>query len=166
MEFPSSCLFVCVKISKDGGEHVVAKGRENLKPLDERTKDEQRKITQKGGIASGASRRRKKALRTALKKAMALPLKELHPDMQAAIMQAAKLGDAEITVSDAVLGSIIRNACKGNSQMAKLLLDVLGETPDVRFKERELKMKEQALKEDKGGDAAPMRFIFERGEDE
>jgi hypothetical protein len=123
----------------------MAKGQENLKPLDERTKDEQRKITQKGGIASGASRRRKKALRTALKEAMAMQLKELHPDMQTAIMQAAKLGDAELTVSDAVLGSIIRNACRGNSQMAKLLLDVLGETPDVRLKERELKMKEQAL---------------------
>ena len=144
----------------------MAKGPENLKPLDERTKDEQRKITQKGGIASGASRRRKKALRTALKEAMAMPLKELHPDMQAAIMKAAKLGDAELTVSDAVLGGIIRSACAGNPKMAKLLLDVLGETPDVRFKERELKMKEQALKEDTGKDAAPMRFIFERGEDE
>ena len=138
---------------------------ENLIPGTERSPSEARENGKKGGIASGKSHRRKKALRTALKKAMALPLKELHPDMQAAIMQAAKLGDAEITVSDAVLGSIIRNACKGNSQMAKLLLDVLGETPDVRFKERELKMKEQALKEDKGGDAAPMRFIFERGED-
>ena len=137
----------------------------DLVPLNKRTKDEQKKITQKGGIASGASRRRKKALRTALKEAMTMQLKELHPDMQTAIMRAAKLGDAELTVSDAVLGSIIRNACKGNSQMAKLLLDVLGETPDVRLKERELKMKEQALKEDKGGDAAPMRFIFERGED-
>ena len=138
----------------------------DLVPLNKRTKDEQKKITQKGGIASGASRRRKKALRTALKEAMAMPLKELHPDMQAAIMKAAKLGDAELTVSDAVLGSIIRSACAGNPKMAKLLLDVLGETPDVRFKERELKMKEQVLKEDKGGDAAPMRFIFERGEDE
>ncbi len=125
----------------------------NLKPNSERTPSELREIAQKGGIESGKSRRRKKALRTALKEAMALPLKELHPDMQSAIMQAAKLGDAELTVSDAVLGSIIRNACKGNSQMAKLLLDVLGETPDVRLKERELKMKEQALKEDKGGDA-------------
>ena len=118
---------------------------ENLNPLNQRTKSEQREITQKGGIASGKSRRRKKALRTALKEAMAMQLKELHPDMQAAIMKAAKLGDAELTVSDAVLGSIIRNACRGNSQMAKLLLDVLGETPDVRLKERELKMKEQAL---------------------
>ena len=145
----------------------MAKGHENLKPIGKRTTDEAREISKKGGIASGKSRRRKKALRTALKEAMTMQLKELHPDMQNAIMQAAKLGDAELTVSDAVLGSIIRNACRGNSQMAKLLLDVLGETPDVRLKEREMKMKEQALKEDKGGDAAPIRFVFERGtEDE
>ena len=144
----------------------MAKGHENLKPIGKRTTDEAREISKKGGIASGKSRRRKKALRTALKEAMTMQLKELHPDMQNAIMQAAKLGDAELTVSDAVLGSIIRNACKGDSRMAKLLLDVLGETPDVRIKEREMKLKEQALKEDKGGDAVPMRFIFERGEDE
>lgn len=126
---------------------------ENLIPASQRSKSEARENSKKGGIESGAARRRKKALRTALKEAMMMQLKELHPDMQNAIMQAAKLGDAELTVSDAVLGSIIRNACKGNSQMAKLLLDVLGESPDVRLKERELKMKEQALKEDKGGDA-------------
>ena len=95
-----------------------------------------------------------------------MQLKELHPDMQAAIMNAAKLGDAEITVGDAVWGSLIRSACGGNSQMMKILLDVSNESPDVRLKERELKMKERALKEDKGGDAALMRFVFERGEGE
>ena len=118
---------------------------ENLIPASQRSKSEAREISKKGGIESGKSRRRKKALRTALKEAMTMPLKELHPDMQTAIMRAAKVGDADLTVSDAVLGSIIRNACKGNSQMAKLLLDVLGETPDVRLKERELKLKERAL---------------------
>ena len=83
-----------------------------------------------------------------------MPLKELHPDMQAAIMKAAKLGDAEITVGDAVWGSLIRSACGGNSQMMKILLDVSNESPDVRLKERELKLKERALKEDdKGSDA-------------
>lgn len=126
---------------------------ENLIPASQRSKSEAREISKKGGIASGASRRRKKALRTALKEAMAMQLKELHPDMQAAIMKAAKLGDAEITVGDAVWGSLIRSACGGNSQMMKILLDVSNESPDVRLKERELKMKEQALKEDKGGDA-------------
>ena len=117
----------------------------DLVPLNKRTKDEQKKITQKGGIASGASRRRKKALRTALKEAMAMQLKELHPDMQAAIMKAAKLGDAELTVSDAVLGSIIRSACAGNPKMMKILLDTIGESADIRLQERELKVKEKAL---------------------
>ena len=139
---------------------------ENLNPLNQRTKSEQREITQKGGIASGKSRRRKKALRTALKEAVAMRLDELHPAMRNAIMQAAKLSDGELTVSDAILGSIIRNACKGDPHMMRILLDTIGESADVRLKERELKMKERALKEDKGGDAALMRFVFERGEGE
>ena len=139
---------------------------ENLIPASQRSKSEARENSKKGGIASGASRRRKKALRTALKEAVAMRLDELHPDMRNAIMKAAKLSDGELTVSDAILGSIIRNACKGDPHMMRLLLDTIGESADVRLKERELKMKEQALKEDKGGDAAPMRFIFERGEDE
>ena len=117
----------------------------DLVPLNKRTKDEQKKITQKGGIASGKSRRRKKALRTALKEAVSLPLKDLHPDLREGIMIAAKVTDEELTVGDAVIGSIVRTACNGNSQMAKLLLDVLGETPEVRLKERELKLKEKAL---------------------
>ena len=119
--------------------------KKDLVPLNKRTKDEQKKITQKGGIASGASRRRKKALRTALKEAVSLTLKELPHDLRVAIMYAANITDVELTVSDAILGSLIRSACAGNSQMMKVLLDVLGETPDVRLKERELKMKEKAL---------------------
>ena len=71
----------------------MAKGHENLKPLDERTKDEQRKIAQKGGIESGKARRRKKALRTALKEAVSLPLKALSPDLRDGI----DFRDIEIT---------------------------------------------------------------------
>ena len=93
-------------------------------------------------------------------------LDELHPDMRNAIMKAAKLSDGELTVSNAILGSIIRNACKGDPHMMRILLDTIGESADVRFKEREVKLKERTLDGDKGGDAAPMRFIFERGEDE
>ena len=128
--------------------------KKDLVPLNKRTKDEQKKITSKGGIASGKSRRRKKALRTALKEAVSLTLKELPHDLRVAIRYAANITDMELTVSDAILGSLIRSACAGNSQMMKVLLDVLDETPDVRLKERELKLKERALKEeDKGGDA-------------
>ena len=118
---------------------------ENLKPTSKRTKSEAREISKKGGIASGKSRRRKKALRTALKEAVSLTLKELPHDLRVAIMYAANITDMELTVSDAILGSLIRSACAGNSQMMKVLLDVLDETPDVRLKERELKIKERAL---------------------
>lgn len=117
----------------------------DLVPLNKRTKDEQKKITQKGGIASGASRRRKKALRTALKEAVAMRLDELHPDMRNAIMKAAKLSDGELTVSDAILGSMIRSACSGNPKMMKILLDTIGESADIRLQEREVKLKERAL---------------------
>lgn len=118
---------------------------ENLKPTTKRTKSEAREIGKKGGIASGKSRRRKKALRTALKEAVAMRLDELHPDMRNAIMKAAKLSAGELTVSDAILGSIIRSACAGNPKMMKILLDTIGESADIRLQERELKMKEKVL---------------------
>ncbi len=117
---------------------------DNLIPNHERTPSELREITQKGGIASGASRRRKKALRTALKEAVSLTLKELPHDLRVAIMYAANITDMELTVSDAILGSLIRSACAGNSQMMKVLLDTIGESADTRLKERDVKLREKA----------------------
>lgn len=38
---------------------------ENLIPFNERTESEQRQIAQKGGIASGAARRRKRSMKEA-----------------------------------------------------------------------------------------------------
>ena len=118
---------------------------ENLIPNHERTPSELRKITQKGGIASGRARRRKKALRLALKGVMDIPLGELAPDLRDGIMIAAKLTDEELTVGDAVIGSIVRTACNGNSQMAKLLLDTIGESMEARMREREVRLKEKAI---------------------
>ena len=60
-------------------------------------------------------------------------------------MKSAKLSDAELTVGDAVLGSLIRSACAGNSQMMKVLFDTIGESADVRIRERELRLKEKVL---------------------
>lgn len=118
----------------------MATGHENLYP---RSSDEARKNGRKGGLNSGKSRRRRKALRTLLKEAVSLPLSELPEDLKAGIMKAAQIKDDSLLVSDAVLGSLIRTACKGNSQMMRLLLDTLGESADVRMKEREIKLKEK-----------------------
>lgn len=46
----------------------------NLIPMNERTKSEQRKIAQMGGIASGESRRRRKALRQSMNELLSLPV--------------------------------------------------------------------------------------------
>ena len=51
-------------------------GENNLIPLDRRTEDEQRKIQSMGGVASGAARRRRKALREALDVYISLPVQD------------------------------------------------------------------------------------------
>lgn len=140
--------------------------RKDLVPLNERTKEEQKRITTKGGIESGKARRRKKALRTALREAVALSMKELHPDLREAIMRAAGLKDDELTIGDAILGSIVRSACAGDPKMMKILLDTIGESADIRLHEREVKLKEQAVDAGQEERTAPMTFVFERGDAE
>ena len=46
---------------------------ENLIPFSERTESEQRQIAQKGGIASGAARRRKRSMKEAADYYLSLP---------------------------------------------------------------------------------------------
>lgn len=137
---------------------------QNLIPNHERTPSELREITTKGGIESGKSRRRKKALRTALKEAVALSMKELHPDLREGIMHAAGIKDDGLTIGDAILGSIVRSACAGDPKMMRILLDTIGESADIRLREREVKLKEKALDKARTERASPITFVFERGD--
>ena len=137
---------------------------QNLIPNHERTPSELREITTKGGIESGKARRRKKALRTALKEAISLSLKDLHPDLRAGIMAAAGIEDEALTISDAILGSIVRSACAGDPKMMKILLDTIGESAEVRLREREVKLKEKSLDKDQTERTPPITFVFERGD--
>lgn len=139
---------------------------ENLIPNHERTPSELREITQKGGVASGKSRRRKKALRLALKEAVSMRLNELPEDMRAAIMATVGITDDAQTVADAVIGGIILSACGGSAPMARLLLDTIGESADVRLREREVKLKEKSLDDDRADGTASITFVFEREETE
>ena len=51
-------------------------GEENLIPLNKRTKEEQREITTAGGIASGESRRKRKAMREQAELLLSLPFQD------------------------------------------------------------------------------------------
>ena len=137
---------------------------ENLKPVTKRSKSEAREISIKGGVASGKSRRRKKALRLALKEAVSMRLNELPEDMRTAIMSAVGITDDAQTVADAVIGGMILSACGGSAPMVRLLLDTIGESMEARMREREVKLKERSLDEGRTDNVAPITFIFERGD--
>lgn len=144
----------------------MANEEKNLKPFHQRTENEQREIRSKGGVASGKSRRRKKALRLALKEAVSMRLNELPEDMRAAIMATVGITDDAQTVADAVIGGIILSACGGSAPMARLLLDTIGESMEARMREREVRVKERVLNEGQIETTAPITFVFGREETE
>ena len=139
---------------------------QNLIPASKRSKSEARENSKKGGVESGKSRRRKKALRLALKEAVSMRLNELPEDMRTAIMSSVGITDDAQTVADAVIGGIILSACGGSAPMVRLLLDTIGESADVRLREREVKLKEKSLDDDRADGAASITFVFEREETE
>ena len=144
----------------------MANEEKNLKPFHQRTENEQREIRSKGGIESGKSRRRKKALRLALKEAVSMRLNELPEDMRDAIMSTVGITDDSQTVADAVIGGVILSACGGSAPMARLLLDTIGESMEARMREREVRLKERVLNEGRIETTAPITFVFEREETE
>ena len=135
--------------------------REDLVPLNRRTKDEQKEIAKKGGIASGVARRKKRSMREVLKMLKDMPVKDRKIIAQ---LQAAGIDDKDMTIGAAMAFSAIVHAMKGNGQMMKLVLDVMGETSDARLREREVKLREKAFKDERGDTIAPITFVFKREE--
>lgn len=118
-------LFLCNK--NVGGD--VNNGEKNLVPLSERTKDEQREICQKGGKKSGETRRRKKAMREAMKDLLSMPV------MNTEIYNATALMGVEpenIDNQAAILCSLILNAQTGNVLAAKEIRSIIGEDNESR----------------------------------
>lgn len=68
---------------------------EDLIPLSERTKDEQREIARQGGIASGEARRRKKELRLSLIALLEADDGKLQDNICAALIKKAENGDVK-----------------------------------------------------------------------
>ena len=75
---------------------------ENLIPMNERTKEEQREIAKKGGIASGEARRRKKTLKEEL--IALLETNDNNNKISVAILQKALNGDIQAftTIRDTI----------------------------------------------------------------
>ena len=96
----------------------------NLIPFNERTESEQREIAQKGGIASGAARRRKRSLREAADYYLSLPetdRRRVNAMLRGSIEPEAIANQMSVGVGSATA------AKQGDSRAANVLLKMLGE---------------------------------------
>lgn len=96
----------------------------NLIPFNKRTESEQREIAQKGGIASGVARRRKRSMREAADYYLALPETDRR-SVNALLRDAVDPEDIDNQM--AVIKGITARAKKGDPQAANVLLKMLGE---------------------------------------
>lgn len=97
---------------------------QNLVPFDNRTESEQREIRQKGGIASGKARRRKKSLKEAADYYLSLPVTDRR---RAAKLERRQVDPEDIDNQMAMIAGLWEAACEGDAKAATVLVKVLGE---------------------------------------
>lgn len=93
----------------------MANNAKNLKPQNKRTKSEQRKIAQKGGVASGKKRRELKAFKDLL---------------EAGLRQEIKTESGKsYTRAEYIALKLIKNAENGNIKAFEVIRDTIGQKP-------------------------------------
>lgn len=99
---------------------------QNLIPLNQRSKEDAKKIQQMGGQARGAARKRKRSMRDAAEYYLSLPVMD-----KKAISRFEKDGieTDDIDNQMAIIVGLARSAMRGDSKAAKLLMEMLGENP-------------------------------------
>lgn len=96
------------------------------------TPEQRRENGRKGGIASGESKRKKKAMRERLEILLDLPMRSGKGADLESIKNFAALKGKNITVQDALMIAQIQKALKGDTTAAAFVRDTAGENPSVR----------------------------------
>lgn len=98
--------------------------REDLIPFNERTEEEQKRIARQGGIASGAARRRKRALKDAADLFLSLPVTD-----NRVFNKLARKGvdPGDIDNQMAMICGLHARAVQGDAHAARAIIDMLGE---------------------------------------
>lgn len=116
---------------------------ENLKngePFRFRSGEEAAKAGQKGGIASGEARRRKKAMRDTAKMLLDMQVPKAAKELKQKLAVMG-ISEEDFTYQTAVMVGVINQAMKGNTKAAAFLRDTVGENPVHELRERELNQK-------------------------
>lgn len=96
---------------------------QNLIPFSERSESEARENGRRGGIASGAARRRKRSLRDAADLFLSLPVSETKTYNK---MILAGIEPDDIDYQMAVVVGITAKAASGDAKAAKVLMEMIG----------------------------------------
>lgn len=105
-----------------------------------RSGDEAQENGRKGGIASGAARRRKRSLKEAADLFLSLPVTDPKTYNK---MVLAGIEESDIDYQMAVVVGMTARAIKGDAQAGRVLIDMLGEnTKDDPMEDQLLKAKE------------------------
>ena len=99
-------------------------GEKNLIPFDERTEEEQRQIASAGGRASGAARRRKRALKEAADLYLSLPVSERK---RWNALARRGIDPEDIDNQMAMIVGLTDAAAGGDARAGRLIVDILGE---------------------------------------
>ena len=99
---------------------------ENLRTL---TPEEAREQGRKGGIASAAKRKEKKAMKATLETLLSMPINEGLEEELEGIQNLARLKGANIDVQTAVMFAQIKKALKGDTRAAEFIRDTIGQKP-------------------------------------
>lgn len=101
----------------------------NLRPQSSRTKSEQRRIASKGGKASAAKRRERKALKESLGVALDIALSGKVDTDLSKIDFADALQAEGLSMQDKIAVAMIAEAANGNVRAAEFIRDTMGEKP-------------------------------------
>ena len=107
---------------------------DNLIPNSERTPEELREQTRKGGIASGKARREKKMFRETLESLLTMPMKDGKSADVDEIQSFASVKGQNISVQEAILIAQVQKAMKGDTRAAEYVRDTIGEKMPEKVK--------------------------------
>lgn len=100
--------------------------KEDLISLADRTTEEQQAIAKQGGIASGKTRRERKAMKDTLGVLLAMPLDDKAVTDIEGVQSVAALKGKNITVQEAIMLAQIQKAVKGDTKAAEYIRDTSG----------------------------------------
>ena len=119
------------------------------KGFDSRSTDEVREIARKGGVNSGASRRKKRTMKSGAKLLMDMPASK-------AVTQKMKLlgiDEEDATYQMGIMVAMLQEALAGNVKAAQFIRELVGEDPKQEMQKKELKLKQDEFKYKKAQDA-------------